>query len=140
MEITDLQLLRLDGRPASSLASGEGLRIELEYQAPQPVEAPIFGVTIAREDGLSVYDTSTASGGPAVARVQGWGKVALVIERLDLGEGAYFVDAGIYQKDWDYAYDYHWHVYRFQIESGRGEKGILRPPHRWEHRNGPPLA
>jgi lipopolysaccharide transport system ATP-binding protein len=46
--------------------------------------------------------------------------------------GQYYVDVGIYQGSWEYAYDYHWHAYPLSIYPASAEKGILRPPHHWE--------
>ncbi len=55
----------------------------------------------------------------------------LDIERLDLRGGEYFVDVGIYEKNWEYAYDYHWHVYPLKVQSDYSFKGMLAPPHAW---------
>jgi lipopolysaccharide transport system ATP-binding protein len=59
------------------------------------------------------------------------GVMILDIERLDLSGGEYFVDVGIYKKNWEYAYDYHWHVYPLEVEASDYSKGILAPPHDW---------
>jgi lipopolysaccharide transport system ATP-binding protein len=64
--------------------------------------------------------------------VQGRGHVKLHIERLDLIGGLYYVDVGVHEREWSYAYDYHRHVYPLRIRWADGQKGILRPPHRWE--------
>jgi lipopolysaccharide transport system ATP-binding protein len=133
LEIVTTCLFDAAGCPINELASGEALRIKIEYLATQPIAAPIFGVTISREeDGLVCYDTSTAAAGLTMPTLQGRGKIALYLERLDLSGGQYYVDVGIYARDWAYAYDYHWHVYPLRIHPTEGEKGFLRPPHRWE--------
>jgi lipopolysaccharide transport system ATP-binding protein len=51
---------------------------------------------------------------------------------MDLKSGNYFVDVGVYEGNWQYAYDYHWHVYPLAIRSKLKSRGILLPPHRWE--------
>jgi len=56
----------------------------------------------------------------------------LRLERLDLARGHYFVDVGIYEQHWAYAYDYHWHVYPLEITAAFQDNGILSPPHAWE--------
>lgn len=59
--MTAVHLLDLEGLPVPELDSGDPLRVEIEYLAPQPICAPIFGVTITRKDGLVCYDTNTAA-------------------------------------------------------------------------------
>jgi lipopolysaccharide transport system ATP-binding protein len=127
MEITDVRLL-----PVSEIRSGDSLCVEINYQAPQPIDAPIFGISISREDGQVCCDTSTEAMGLSLPLIQGRGQIKLHLERLDLGGGEYFVDVGVYEQTWAYAYDYHWHVYPLVVRSIVKEKGILCPPRRWE--------
>jgi len=132
MQIERVSLQSAGGNPRAQIDSGQGLRIEIAYTAPQPVPSPIFGVSLTRADGLVCFDTSTASAGLALPALHGQGVIALDFERLDLAGGEYYVDVGVYQKDWAYAYDYHWRVYPLTVRPSPGEKGVLRPPHRWE--------
>jgi lipopolysaccharide transport system ATP-binding protein len=132
MEIVAVRLLDTDSFLVTELKSGDPLRVEIEYLALESISAPIFGVTITREDGFICYDTSTAAAGLTLPTLQGEGKIVLHLERLDLNGGEYYVDIGVYEQDWAYAYDYHWHVYSLLVRLVGGEKGVLRPPHRWE--------
>jgi lipopolysaccharide transport system ATP-binding protein len=132
MEIAAVHLLGFDGLPIQEFQPGNSLRVEIEYVAPQPVRAPIFSVTISRDDGFVCYDTSTAAAGLTLSSAHKSGRIALQLERLDLNSGTYYVDIGIYQRNWAYAYDYHWHVYPLVVAAGANEEGVLRPPDRWE--------
>jgi lipopolysaccharide transport system ATP-binding protein len=134
MVIEGVQLLDENGSQAEVLPSGGGLVIVLQYYAPQPVEGPIFGVTLSQGEDSLLYDTSTESGGLSLPLVQGRGEIVLTLERLDLAPGVYNLDVGVYRSDWEYAYDYHYQAYSFTIEAPPGEKGLLRPPHHWELR------
>ena len=133
LEIVAVRLLNGEGFPIAALNSGDSLQIEIEYLAPQPT-APIFGITITREDGLTCYDTSTALADLFLPLLQGRGKVALSLERLDLSSGQYYIDVGVYERNWAYAYDYHWRAYSLLIKPNKSEKGILCPPYRWEYK------
>ena len=126
VEITNVRLWRSEINP------GESLSVEIEYQLDKPVDAPIFSVTISREDGQICLDTNTASA--PLPLISAGGQITLHLERLDLSGGNYFVDVGVYEQNWAYAYDYHWHVYPLLIRSATG-KGILCPPSRWEIRS-----
>ena len=132
LEIVCVRLLDLEGLPITELESGAALCVEIEYLAPQSIDAPIFSVTISREDGVTCYDTSTAAAGLSLPAIQGQGQLTLHLERLDLSGGQYYVDVGVCERDWTYAYDYHWHVYPLSVCPTGTEKGVLHPPHRWE--------
>ena len=84
-------------------------------------------------DGVICYESSTESdglrlGGPSTARL----RVELSFDRLDLLPGEYRLDAGLYRADWAFAYDFHWQAYPLRVVGSRRDKGIFRPPHRWE--------
>ena len=130
-EITAVRLLNAHGLEVREIGSGDPLRIELDYFAPEPLDSPIFGVTVSNADGLACYDASTAAAGVAVPKIAGRGRVTLAFERIDLVGGAFYVDVGIYAREWAYAYDYHWHVYPLSVRNPRGDKGVVRSPHRW---------
>jgi lipopolysaccharide transport system ATP-binding protein len=132
VEITAVRLCAPSGFLAAELNSGDPLKIEIDYLARNPVPAPIFGVTWLRDDGTVCYDTSTEAAGITISTLQGRGRITLHVDRLDLIGGQYYVDVGVYEKEWTYAYDYHWHVYPLRIFPTQGEKGIVRPPHHWE--------
>ena len=132
LEIVAVHLRDQVGRLITELESGSALRVDIEYFAPHRIEAPHFSVTISCEDGQVCYDTNTTATGLALAALQGRGRIALQIERLDLNGGRYYIDVGAYERDWAYAYDYHWHVYPLYIRPSGGKKGILCPPSRWE--------
>jgi lipopolysaccharide transport system ATP-binding protein len=133
IEIVAVRLLHPAGFPVTELDSGEPLHVEIEYLAHGPVREPIFGITITREeDELVCYDTSTEAAGPRLSTARGPGQITFQIERLDLIGGQYYVDVGAYEREWAYAYDYHWHVYPLAIRPTRGEKGVVRPPHCWK--------
>src|SRR3989442_354621 len=139
LEIVSVRLLDSEGLPLTELESGAALCVEIEYLAPQSIDAPIFSVTIYREDGVTCYDTSTAAAGLSLPTIQGQGQLTLHLERLDLSGGQYYVDVGVCERDWTYAYDYHWHVYPLSVRPTGTEKGILHPPHRWEFGGAPRL-
>ena len=57
-------------------------------------------------------------------------EVCLDLERLDLAEGEYWVNGGVYSDNWTECYDYVWQAARFQID-GPEATGPLVPPHKW---------
>lgn len=126
-EITNVRLL-----PKAALKPGEGLNIEIDYKSSNVLDSAIFGVTIAQENDHPYLDVNTLDMGIPLVELQGEGTIRLSIDRLDLRGGHYFINVGMYKQDWSYAYDYHWHVYEFSIDSSTASKGVLQPPMRWE--------
>ena len=131
MEIADVRFLDCRGRPVTRLQNGNALHVAIDYVAPLPIRAPIFGVTISRDDGLICCDTSTEAARLSFPILHGRGRITLMIERLDLDRGQYYVDVGAYEANWTYAYDYHWHVYPLVIDAPEDHRSIIRPPYRW---------
>lgn len=131
MEITAVRLLDAAGSAVAKINSGRPLQVKIAYSAPQPIPAPIFSATISRDDGFICYDTNTVAAGLTLPPIQGQGEITLHLERLDLVGGHYYLDVGIYEQNWTYAYDYHWHVYPLLVEVTGDDKGIIRPPHHW---------
>jgi lipopolysaccharide transport system ATP-binding protein len=132
MQITGVHILSPTGLPIREIRSGEPLRIEIEYKAPKPIPSPIFSLNISREDQLICYDTNTQAAQQTVPTLHGTGKIILQLERLDLNSGQYYINVGIYEPNWSYAYDYHWHVYPLLIHPSGFDKGVLIAPHQWE--------
>jgi lipopolysaccharide transport system ATP-binding protein len=126
-EVTSVRLL-----PGNRIASGEPLEIQFEYRTHRPIKAPIFSVSITQGgDGPACLDINTAAMGLTVPVLQGAGKVSLSIGRIDLARGEYWVNVGIYESSWAYAYDFHWAYYKLIVNSSYDFRAILHPPCRW---------
>lgn len=133
MVITSVALLDGSGKPADEIQCGDPLSIRIEYDPRQNRAAPIAGVTIASQDEFICYETHSAPLDFTPLAANGAKpSVTLQLDRLDLRPGRYYFDVGLYEKNWEYAYDYHWHTYALSIRSDETvDKGILQPPHRW---------
>lgn len=127
VEITEVRL-----SPLTTLESGNTLSVEIDYQSNGSPKSAIFSVSITQENGDICLDVDTLEMGIPCIKLQQQGTLKLMIERVDLSSGKYFVNVGIYEQDWSYAYDYHRHVYPLIVSSQTSSKGILQPPMRWE--------
>ncbi len=127
VEITGVTL-----RPAGAMFEGGPIEVEITFHTDRTVAAPIFAVTIRRQEGTICVDVNTLVDGAPTPEISGTGTIGLTIDRLDLGAGEYFVDVGIYERTWSYAFDYHWHTYPLVIRGRSANKGIVSPPRRWQ--------
>lgn len=132
--ISGASLLAPDGSQLDEISTGGSLEVALVLDVPAgaTVEEPIAVVTIERgTDGVVCYDTSTAAEGLHLGTLAGPRRLSLVFDRLDLLAGEYFVNVGLYEGNWAYAYDYHWRAYAFQVTGQGSDTGVYRPPHSW---------
>lgn len=120
-EIREVRLLGPGTVASSHFESGQPLSVEIDYFAQRSLTSPIFGVTIVHEDGRVCYNASSEGSGAEVPTIQGRGRVAVSIDRLDLEAGLYFVDVGMYERRWAYAYDYHWLAYPLRVGTPAGD-------------------
>jgi lipopolysaccharide transport system ATP-binding protein len=131
VEITSVRLIGPDGAAGAEHRQGDPLKVEIDYASHIAAEKPIFGITISKEDGQICCEMTTDRQRFDLDGGRRQGTLALAVDRLDFSGGNYFVDVGIYEKDWQYAFDYHWHVYPLKVVSPSPSKGIFWPPHIW---------
>jgi len=134
VRITDVHVFNRDGVLADSIAIGDSIRLEIEYEAPDhPVHSPIFGVTIVDHTGEVKMNADSVSDRLTLPDVISKGVVRLEIEPFNLGPGDLYLDVGIYEPNWAYAYDYHSRAHRLQV-SGSAMLSASQPPHvSWNH-------
>lgn len=132
MRIRQVVLAAPHGETVAAAEAGGPLRVIVRFECEAPVDHPIVGVSFSDDEGRVCLEVSTANGSGLGAGVRGRGEVVLDLHRLDLRAGNYYVDVGLYERAWQYAYDYHWHAYPLEITpAGRDRPGHRSAPHRW---------
>ena len=131
IEITGVDLLGDDGEPRHVFKIGEPLTIRLEVKTTGTLRDFVFGAAVFNADGVCCYGTNTHIEEFTPEELSGEGEVRLVLERLQLIEGSYFLDVAAHQRD-GYPFDYHRALYTFRVNSRIKDLGIYRPTHRWE--------
>ena len=130
VEITAVEFLARDGRPAHVFQSGDPVQIRMRVRAAAPVTDFAFGIAIFTVEGVCCYGTNTHIEGAAPDELSGDGEVTLSIDRLDLVAGTYKVDVAVHRQN-GAPYDYHRLLYTLRVASSVKDTGIFRPPHRW---------
>jgi ABC-type polysaccharide/polyol phosphate transport system ATPase subunit len=131
VEITDVDLMGADGQPRHVFDIGEPFSIRLKVKTSGTLKDFVFGAAIFNADGLCCYGTNTHIEEFTPVSLSGEGEVRLLLDRLDLVEGTYFLDVAAHQRD-GYPFDYHRALYTFRVNSRIKDVGIYRPVHRWE--------
>ncbi|EDX87713.1 ABC transporter, ATP-binding protein [Synechococcus sp. PCC 7335] len=127
VEIVDVRAL-----PSDLLTTGDPLCIEIDYKNEHRVDSANFSLSIHGLDGQKYLDVTTSDLTHTVVLLERSGTLRLLIDRLDIAAGDYFIDVGIYEKEWSYAYDSHSQAYPISVQSRYVSQGILVPPMRWE--------
>ena len=135
VEIASVEFVGSGGHAAHVFQSGDPIEIRLQVRAREPVSDLVFGVGIFNADGVCCYGTNTDIEGAASGAMSGEGQVRFIVDRLDLVEGSYKVDVAAHRKN-GAPYDYHRLLHTLRIVSSLKERGIFRPPHRWNFSGG----
>jgi lipopolysaccharide transport system ATP-binding protein len=132
LRLGEVKLLTREGWEATEVDTEDGLELRLEFHAPGGVEQGGFGWSLQRDNGTLVYQTSTFIDAVELPRpLPQRGVVRLVLERLGLTAGRYNVSVSALTADGTPC-DTRAEVCAFTVSSKVADKGLVRPPHRWE--------
>ena len=130
VEIISVTMLQSSGQESYTFQDGEAARAVIHYRVHRQVQDPVFGMAIMRSDGLWCYGTNTAIEGMTLPPLGDEGRVEVLLERLDLMAGTYYLDVAVHAVD-GYPYDYHHGLYTFTVKSDLHDVGVFRIPHSW---------
>jgi len=134
-EITGVELVGEDGRPAHVFYSGERVEIRLALKSARPLTDFVVGIGIFNVDGVCAFGTNTNIEELKGDRLEGEGRVTFAVDGLDLVAGTYKLDVALHKLD-GFPYDYHRLLYSFRVKSRTQDAGIYRPRHTWSFGGG----
>jgi ABC-type polysaccharide/polyol phosphate transport system ATPase subunit len=125
-----------DGEGAERLefGTGETLRVEVEFETREPVDSPVMGVALFRDDGVYCYGPNTLFDGRLADRYDGRYVLTATFEELPLLGGRYQASVSFYDKDHVYAYAWHHRLYPFSMRTERKDHGLVWLRHRFDVR------
>jgi lipopolysaccharide transport system ATP-binding protein len=136
IEITHVQITDLAGKDQTIFNTGQSLRLQIEYEAHECINSPVFGVAIHRQDGIHITGPNTAQAGLVLPLIDGLGRISYEIASLPLLEGLYSFSIAVVNQNENEIFDYHDRLYSFRIvNQGSHTKeryGILTLNGRWE--------
>jgi ABC-2 type transport system ATP-binding protein/lipopolysaccharide transport system ATP-binding protein len=113
----------------------EGVMIEMDVVAPEPLSDFVFGIGIFNSLGTLCYGTNTHLEDFEPVEIGGEGRIVCRIDRMNLINGTYYLDVAVHRRD-GYPYDYHRNMYSFFVSSTLRDEGVVRLPHNWEFSQG----
>ena len=121
MELSSIDVMSGDREARAEFQCGEPVHMEIAYFAPEAVRDPVFFVSITGEQGSVGFQAATDGAINSIPVVEGHGRLSLTVTDLQLNPGKYYVDVGVYEKDWKYAYDYHSRVHAINFRDGAAD-------------------
>lgn len=128
--ITAVRLFDKNGEEQSAFATGETLRIQIDYVVKNPLKNPVCGIGVFRNDGLQCYGTNTHIERLENLRLEDAGTITFHVSQNQLLSGEYSLDVAIHAED-GFAYDYYRHAKNFQMYSNIQDAGVVRLEHTW---------
>ena len=118
--IDAVHLLDGTGRDIYTFLSGEEVNIVLQYSVTTALSDMALILGIYSETNVKCFETTVPSARAAFGNLSAEGKLCCRLPKLPLLSGRYYIDIGLYPTDWNYLYDYHWHIHVLNVETPNG--------------------
>jgi lipopolysaccharide transport system ATP-binding protein len=130
LSIDEVELLDGEGRPVTTLRSGDPARLRIHYRADDAVTDALFGVGIRHETGLLLARSVMRPGAQQVFKGDGY--VDCAIDRLALGAGEFRVDVDVHDSHRMVRYDHREDAALLHVHAGDELlEGIVDLQPRW---------
>jgi ABC-type polysaccharide/polyol phosphate transport system ATPase subunit len=130
--VHDVVICDGEGRVRSEFRSGETLRVEVVFETAAPLDSPVMGVALFREDGVYCSGPNTKFDGCLEGRYDGRYRLRAEFPELPLLGGSYEASVAFYDRDHVYAYAWHHRLYPFRVIADRPDHGLVALRHRFE--------
>ncbi len=132
--ILAVRLVDAQGRERAEFEAGQTLRVEVEFETLRPLESPVMGVALFRDDGVCCHGPNTLFDGCCQGRYDGRYLLTAEFEQLPLLGGSYEASVAFYDQEHVYAYAWHHRLYPFRVLSARRDHGLVELRHRFHVR------
>jgi lipopolysaccharide transport system ATP-binding protein len=123
-----------EGMERSEFRSGATLRVEVEFATREPLDSPVMGVALFRDDGVYCSGPNTLFDGRLAEILDGRYVLTAEFDDLPLLGGLYQASVSFYDKDHAYAYAWHHRLYPFTVRTERKDHGLVWLRHRFDVR------
>jgi lipopolysaccharide transport system ATP-binding protein len=136
IQIKRITMLRQDGSESLVFGTGDTLTVRMEYEAAVPVERPVFGIGIRRNDGVHIAGPNSQMAQYDLSRLEGHGVIECRVPDLPLLVGEYELAVAVYDDSLAHPYDHHDWMYRFMVVDREDKPGLglLHLPCEWQQR------
>jgi lipopolysaccharide transport system ATP-binding protein len=107
IEMTDVRVCTGSDPSGLEMNNGDPLSVEIDYVVNQSVEMPVVSVTVIHDDGSVCISATTEESALELPKGIRSGEITVRWRQVAVEPGTYFIEVGLYRRDWAYAYDYH---------------------------------
>ncbi|MDP3981248.1 MAG: ABC transporter ATP-binding protein [Chlamydiota bacterium] len=130
-QITGIRIMDGEGNDKDQFVLHDVMALEVSYKADRRLENPVFGFSIADQDGNVCFGSNTQLSGQQIDAISGEGKVCATIKDLPFLRGKYFLSFSIHSHDHLINYHRKENTHKIMIVSERDEIGYLDIPTEW---------
>lgn len=131
-EITQVRLQTGAVEDIPTISTGGPLTIHANLAATRPIAAHV-SAAIAGSDGATCFESNTqVDGMEGLVSLTSRHALKVVFERCDLAPGDYTISLGLWDADWEGAYDFHVHAYPLRVTGPAAVSGPFSPPRHWK--------
>jgi len=131
VRILDVKVLDGLGRPRQRFRNGDTLVVAVTFRTTEPVESPIFGVALFRDDGVYVFGPNTRYDGVLEGTYNGIYTYFIVYPELPLLAGNYRISIAVFDKSHLKPHVWHNQLYEIEILQDVEDHGLVRLKHGW---------
>jgi ABC-type polysaccharide/polyol phosphate transport system ATPase subunit len=131
--ILRVRLLDARGAERAEFGTGEALSVAVTFKTLQPIERPILGVAIFRNDGLYVFGPNTRwdEVHAMEGTYDGIYSYFLHYPSIPLLTGIYRLSVALFDKQHLRPHVWHNQLYEFSVRCAREDHGVVQVPHHW---------
>ncbi len=129
--IVRVRLLGADGAERARFRTGESLVVAVTFRTTEPLEDPIFGAAVFRNDGVYVYGPNTRFDNVLSGVWHGVYTYWLHVPTLRLLAGTYRVSVAIYDRGHVAPHVWHNQLYGFEVAQDVEDHGLVQLEHTW---------
>lgn len=127
VKIANVEFRNAQGVAGKRFRCGDEVRVCIAYEASRRIENPVFGFSIATEQGARVYGNNTQIEQYPIPVIEGRGTLTLCLRPLSLGPGAYLFSASVHSSDHQHNYHRIDHGFLMEVEGDRLFEGVYMP-------------
>ena len=131
VRVLRVQLLDGQGRTRQRFKSGEPMVVAVTFRTTEPVERPVMGVAIHRNDGVYVYGPNNRFDEVLDGTYEGIYTYFIHYPALPLLAGSYRVSVAVFDQNHLKPHVWHNQLYDFEVAQDIEDHGLVRIEHAW---------
>ncbi len=131
VRVLEVRIMDNLGRPRHRFRTGDTMVVAVTFRTTEPVERPIFGVALFRDDGTYVYGPNTRYDGVLDRTYHGIFTYFIVYPRLPLLAGTFRISIAVFDSSHLKPHVWHNQLYEIELLQDVEDHGLVRLPHAW---------